>query len=92
LELETLACQDVAYGKRFNGYVLFALVGVHGGFAADGGIQFLDIGGGRFHDGAVGLANASVEDVQGFKTGSEVVDQQAKFVNGGFGLDTRAKR
>ena len=71
--------------------MLFALIRVHRCFAADGRIEFLDVGGRSFDDCAVGLANASVNDFERFEFRRKGVNEKAKLVHGGLGLDTDAK-
>ncbi len=71
--------------------MLFTFVRVHGGFAAHGGIEFLDVGRRRFDHRAVRFANASIYNFQGLELGRKGVNQKSKLVNGGFGLNPHPK-
>ena len=67
--------------------MLFPLIGIHRCFAADGGVEFLNIRGRCFNEASVGLANANVRNLNGFKTCRKRIDQKTKFSNGRFRLD-----
>jgi hypothetical protein len=83
--------KKIADSEGFDGNMLFALVGIHGRFAANGGIQFLDVTRGSFNCGAVRFADAYEEDVEILETGAVGINKESEFPDGRLRLHAEAE-
>src|SRR5208282_1479432 len=80
--------QHVTDAKRLHRDVFLTLVRVHRRLATDSGVQFLNFIGRGIDNASVRFSNPRVDNVEGFKTRHKGINEQAKFMYGGFRLDT----